>query len=36
MDHISFNYGEMLIIRLIFLYDGPSPGDLIKKIEKKN
>ena len=30
-----FQYGEMLIIQLIFLYNGPSPGDLVKKIEKK-
>ena len=31
----SFQHGEMLIIRLIYLYDGPSPNDLVKKIEKK-
>ena len=30
-----FQHGEMLIIRLIYLYDGPSPNDLVKKIEKK-
>ena len=30
-----FQHGEMLIIRIIYLYDGPSPNDLIKKIEKK-
>ena len=28
-----FQHGEMLIIRLIYLYSGPSPDDLIKKIE---
>ena len=28
-----FQHGEMLIIRLIYLYNGPSPDDLIKKIE---
>jgi len=26
-----FQHGEMIIIRLIYLYDGPSPDDLIKK-----
>ena len=37
-----FQHGEMIIIRLIYLYEGPSPDDLIKKItlnnvdEKKN
>ena len=30
-----FEHGEMIIIRLIYLYDGPSPNDLVKKIEKK-
>ena len=30
-----FQLGEMLIIRLIYLHSGPSPDDLIKKIEKK-
>ena len=29
-----FQHGEMLIIRLIYLYEGPSPDDLVKKIEK--
>ena len=29
-----FQYGEMLIIRLIYLYEGPSPDDLVKKINK--
>ena len=29
-----FQQGEMIIIRLIYLYDGPSPDDLIKKIEE--
>ena len=28
-----FQHGEMLIIRLIYLYNGPSPEDLVKKIE---
>ena len=31
-----FQHGEMLIIRLIYLYDGSSPDDLIRKIEKNN
>ena len=36
-----FQHGEMLIIRLIYLYEGPSPDELVKKItnnieEKKN
>ena len=26
-------HGEMIIVRLIYLYDGPSPDDLVKKIE---
>jgi len=26
--------GEMIIIRLIYLYDGPSPSDLVKKIDE--
>ena len=26
-----FQHGEMIIIRLIYLYNGPSPDDLIKK-----
>ena len=30
-----FQHGEMLIIRLIYIYDGPTPDDLIKKIEIK-
>ena len=29
-------HGEMIIIRLIYLYDGPTPDDLIKKYEQKN
>ncbi len=29
-----FQHGEMLIIRLIYLYEGPSPDDLVKKITK--
>ncbi len=28
--------GEILIIRLIYLYDGPNPDDLIRKLEKNN
>ena len=28
-----FQHGEMLIIRLIYLYKGPTPEDLIKKLE---
>ena len=27
-----FQHGEMLIIRLIYLYEGPSPDDLVKRI----
>ena len=30
-----FQHVEMLIIRLIYIYDGPSPDDLIKKIKDK-
>ena len=30
-----YQLGEMIIIRLIYLYDGPSPDELIKKIEQK-
>ena len=30
-----FQHGEMLIIRLIYLYEGPSPDDLVKKITNK-
>ena len=30
-----YQLGEMIIIRLIYLYDGPSPDELIQKIEKK-
>ena len=30
-----YQLGEMIIIRLIYLYDGPSPDDLIKKIRTK-
>ena len=33
-SHI-YQLGEMIIIRLIYLHDGPLPDDLIKKIEKK-
>ena len=31
-----FQHGEMIIIRLIYLYEGPSPDDLIKKIKSDN
>ena len=31
-----FQHGEMIIIRLIYLYDGPSPDDLVKKITKED
>ena len=31
-----FQHGEMIIIRLIYLYDGPSPEEIIKKFDKKN
>ena len=31
-----FQHGEMIIIRLIYLYEGPSPDDLIKKITLNN
>ena len=31
-----FQHGEMIIIRLIYLYEGPSPDELVKKLEKKN
>ena len=30
-----YQLGEIIIIRLIYLYDGPSPDYLIKKIEQK-
>ena len=30
-----YQLGEMIIIRLIYLYDGPSPDDLINKLEQK-
>ena len=29
-----FQLGEMIIIRLIYLFDGPLPSDLIKKVEQ--
>jgi len=29
-----FQHGEMIILRLIYLYDGPSPDDILKKINK--
>ena len=28
-----YQHGEMIILRLIYLYDGPSPDELIKKIK---
>ena len=31
-----FQHGEMIIIRLIYLYEGPSPDDLVKKSNLKN
>ena len=31
-----FQHGEMIIIRLIYLYDGPTPDDLIKNLQPKN
>ena len=31
-----FQHGEMIILRLIFLYDGPGPRDLLKKIESND
>jgi len=33
-SHI-YQLGEMIIVRLIYLYNGPSPDDLLKKIEKE-
>ena len=30
-----FQHGEMIIIRLIYLFDGPTPEDLVKKVEEK-
>ncbi len=29
-----YQHGEMLIIRLIYLYEGPTPEDLISKVDK--
>ena len=31
-----FQHGEMIIIRLIYLYEGPTPDDLIKKSKQEN
>ena len=31
-----YQHGEMIIIRLIYLYEGPSPDDLIKKLKSDN
>ena len=30
-----YQHGEMIILRIIYLHDGPSPEDLIKKMDKK-
>ena len=30
-----YQHGEMIILRLIFLYDGPGPKDLLRKVEAK-
>tara|TARA_Y100000768_G_scaffold334329_1_gene274998 strand:- start:529 stop:1362 length:834 start_codon:yes stop_codon:yes gene_type:complete len=30
-----FQHGEMIILRIIYLFDGSSPDDLLKKIEKE-
>ncbi len=30
-----YQHGEMIILRIIYLYDGPSPEDLIKKMGKE-
>ncbi len=30
-----FQHGEMIILRIIYLYDGSSPDDLLKKIKKE-
>ncbi|MDC3015164.1 DNA polymerase III subunit gamma/tau [bacterium] len=30
-----YQHGEMIILRIIYLYDGPSPEDLIKKMDKE-
>ncbi len=31
-----FQHGEMVILRIIYLFDGPSPDDLLKKISKED
>ncbi len=31
-----FQHGEMIILRIIYLYDGTNPDDLLKKINKNN
>ena len=31
-----FQHGEMIIIRLIYLYEGPTPDDLLKKSNLEN
>ncbi len=30
-----YQHGEMIILRIIYLHDGPSPEDLIKKMDKE-
>jgi len=30
-----YQHGEMIILRIIYLHDGPSPEDLIKKLDKE-
>ena len=30
-----YQHGEMIILRIIYLHDGPSPEDLIKKIDRE-
>ena len=31
-----FQHGEMILIRLIYLYEGPTPDDLIKKSKEES
>ena len=31
-----FQHGEMLILRIIYLFDGPSPDEFLKKLEEKD
>ena len=30
-----YQHGEMIILRIIYLHDGPSPEDLIKKMDRE-